>query len=167
MTILGTLVGSLVTLFTSGAKAEADLNRRFQAQTEARLALDLFRREVHNACEVTLSGFDSATGRYTTATLKTLQSTPEVSCFPVSATWCVVGTTPPYSLYRQAGSSCDASGVRRGTELTQKGVFTVLTATKRLPRVGFDLTVNTRPAESRLAYRLEDAIVLRNALGRG
>ena len=55
MAILGFVVASLGTLLVSGQKAEIDLNERFQAQTNARLALDLFRREVHNACDATVS----------------------------------------------------------------------------------------------------------------
>ena len=38
---------ALVSLFTSGAKAELDMNRRFEAQQNARLALDRMRRELH------------------------------------------------------------------------------------------------------------------------
>ena len=39
LSIFTIVVTALVQLFTSGAKAELDMNRRFQAQQEARLAL--------------------------------------------------------------------------------------------------------------------------------
>ncbi len=44
---------ALVSLFTSGAKAELDMNRRFEAQQNARLALDRMRRELHCASGIT------------------------------------------------------------------------------------------------------------------
>src|SRR5207247_415022 len=51
MAILMIVVGSLGTLFVSGSNAETDLNRRFTAQENARLALDQLRHDVHNACD--------------------------------------------------------------------------------------------------------------------
>ena len=47
LAIFTTVVTALVSLFTSGAKAELDMNRRFEAQQNARLALDRMRRELH------------------------------------------------------------------------------------------------------------------------
>ena len=44
LAIFTTVVTALVALFTSGAKAELDMNRRFEAQQNARLALDRMRR---------------------------------------------------------------------------------------------------------------------------
>ena len=49
LAIFTTVVTALVSLFTSGAKAELDMNRRFEAQQNARLALDRMRRELHCA----------------------------------------------------------------------------------------------------------------------
>ena len=56
MAIMLFVITALVQLSTSGTKAEHDLNLRFHAQEEARLGLDVFRREVHNACAATISG---------------------------------------------------------------------------------------------------------------
>ena len=56
MAIMLFVITALVQLSTSGTKAENDLNLRFQAQEEARLGLDMFRREVHNACAATIAG---------------------------------------------------------------------------------------------------------------
>ena len=53
MTILGLVMASLSTLLVSATTSEADMNRRFQAQTQARLGLDRLRREVHCATSVT------------------------------------------------------------------------------------------------------------------
>ena len=56
MALLAIAVTALVQLSTSGTKAEHELNLRFQAHEEARLGLDVFRREVHNSCSATVSG---------------------------------------------------------------------------------------------------------------
>jgi type II secretory pathway pseudopilin PulG len=47
LSIFMIIVTALTTLFSSGARAELDLNRRFQAQQGARIALDRLRRELH------------------------------------------------------------------------------------------------------------------------
>ena len=44
LAIFLTIVTALTTLFISGSKAELDANNRFQAQQNARLALDRLRR---------------------------------------------------------------------------------------------------------------------------
>jgi len=53
LAIFTTVVTALVSLFTSGAKAELDMNRRFEAQQNARLALDKLRRELHCSSGIT------------------------------------------------------------------------------------------------------------------
>ena len=53
MAIFLMIVGGLTTLFTSGARAEIDLNRRFEAQQNARLAMDKLRRELHCSSGIT------------------------------------------------------------------------------------------------------------------
>ena len=47
--ILGVILGAVTTLFVRASIAEVDMNRRFQAQQEARLAVDRMRREIHCA----------------------------------------------------------------------------------------------------------------------
>lgn len=49
MLILGIVLTGLTTAFVSGSHAELTLNRRFQAQQQARLALDRIRSDVHCA----------------------------------------------------------------------------------------------------------------------
>jgi Tfp pilus assembly protein PilW len=55
LSIFMLVVTALTSLFTSGAKAELDLNRRFEAQQNARLALDRLRRELHCSDGITAS----------------------------------------------------------------------------------------------------------------
>ena len=55
MAILGVVLGGLTALFVGGSNAQLDMNRRFEAQQAARLALDKMRREVHCASAATTS----------------------------------------------------------------------------------------------------------------
>ncbi len=47
MLILSTILGGLTQLFVSGSNSELDMNRRFQAQQNARVAMDRLRRDIH------------------------------------------------------------------------------------------------------------------------
>jgi type II secretory pathway pseudopilin PulG len=161
MSILLLVVGGLATLFVSGQNAENELNLRFVAQQEARLALDTFRREVHNACSATVSG-----GMH--VTLKTnVQPGPgagSLACTVTSASWCTAGSGTSWALYRQAGGSCSSgSGTRRASYLVSGAIFSLLTSAGQLPKVTIDMTVNRRPSVARLNYRLNDDIALRSA----
>lgn len=173
MAMMGVVIGAVATLFTSASKAEVDLNLRFSSQTEARLALDTFRREIHNACSATVSGTSAsvtdpsgvAKTRYPTVALTTLDS--GYACTVASASWCTVGSGSSYELYRQSGStSCTSSSTRRAQYLTSGPIFLIATATTILPKVGIDMTVNLEPSVTRFDYRIHDDIALRNG-GRG
>jgi len=156
MAIMGVVIGAVATLFTSGTSASVDLNLRFASQSEARLALDTFRREVHNACDATVSGG-------TSVTLRTLTS--GYACTTNSSTWCTSGSGSRYGLYRKTGATCDATGIRRGDYLISPSIFTVSSpaaGTYLLKKVGIDMTVNQKPSIARLGYRVEDSIALRN-----
>ncbi len=156
MAIMGVVIAAVATLFTSGTNASVDLNLRFASQSEARLALDTFRREVHNACDATVSGG-------TSVTLMTLAS--NYTCTTSSATWCTSGSGSRYGLYRQTGATCSSAGVRRADYLTGASIFSVTApaaGTYVLKKVGIDMTVNQKPSISRLGYRIQDAIAIRN-----
>jgi len=161
MTVLGVMVTTLTGVFVSGSNAEIDLNKRFQAQTEARVALQSFRRDVHRACDATFSGSSSVT-------LKTLPTTAtSYSCNVVVSTWCVTGSAWPYTLRRAAGSaSCTTSSVRRAGNLTSAAVFADVpgaAGSGLLRRTAIDLSVDTKLTDVQPAYRLTDSIALCNA----
>ena len=56
LAILGTVTGAITTLFIRATNAEFEMNRRFQAQQSARVAIDKMRREIHCASAITPSG---------------------------------------------------------------------------------------------------------------
>lgn len=157
MSILGLVVGALVTLFVSGSKAEFDLNLRYRAQQEARVALDAFRSEVHNACQATVSSGVSVT-------LTTIDQT-SFTCTGTSSTWCTSGSGSRYGFYRVSGAGACSSvtGSQRADYLTSGSIFSTASAVGLLPKVAIDMTVAVDPTVSRLIYHLQDAIVVRNA----
>ena len=53
LAILGIVLAALTGLFVSATRTAADQNMRFQAQQQARLALDKLRREIHCASAAT------------------------------------------------------------------------------------------------------------------
>lgn len=155
MVIMGIIMGALVGLFTSGVKSESNMNFRFQAQSNARNALDVFRNEVHNACNATVTS--------TSVTLKTIDSSlTTYPCTQTSATWCTTGSGSRYALRRETGVTCTGGSTLRADYLTGGSIFSLVAATNRLTRLGIDMTVNVQPTESTLQYRLDDNIAMRN-----
>jgi prepilin-type N-terminal cleavage/methylation domain-containing protein len=162
LVILGIIVATLAGIFAAGTRAEVDLNERFQAQAQARVALTTLRKDVHRSCSVT----------YTGATQIVLMAVPTTAttggtCTTAVATWCVVGSAAPYTLYRALGATtCSASDKNMAGNLRTNAVFTNVPGTAgtgRLQRVGVDLYVDTKLTDTTQAYRLQDSIALRNS----
>jgi prepilin-type N-terminal cleavage/methylation domain-containing protein len=154
--IFGTVMGALLTLFIQGTNAEVDMNNRFQAQQDARLALDKLRREGHCASAVTVSSASSVT-----------LSLP--SYCPTgngSVTWCAVSLgTSRYGLYRKTGATCDATGVRWADHLTSSNLFAYAAQSPMsLAKLSVDFPINVKPSRTVDTYELKDDIVLRNSL---
>lgn len=164
MLILGTILAGLGGLFVSAMYAEADLSRRFQAETEVRLALDKVRREGHCARSAQLAPDSSY------VLLDVPASCPTAGGADVSVMWCVRsnGTpSPRYALFRIAPStgSC-AGGVRQADYLTSGAPFgyTAPVSGSSRPKVSVDFTVDLTPTDTVGRYALKDDIVLRNSI---
>ena len=151
MAILMTILTTLTALFVSGAQAELDMNRRFQAQQQARIAADRLRREVHCASGITLTSAASITvtlpGHCPTA----------------------VGGVPTNVVYNTAavGGASDRFVLRRGgvriaDYLTTGNVFSYYTPANELKRLRLTFPVNVKPNEGWKTWRLQTDIVLRN-----
>ena len=56
LAILSVILTSLTTLFVQGTHAEMDMRERFEAQQDARIALDKLRREIHCAASAQTVG---------------------------------------------------------------------------------------------------------------
>jgi prepilin-type N-terminal cleavage/methylation domain-containing protein len=157
MSILLIVLATLAGVFVSGSNAEADLRARFEAQSDARLALEKLRREIHNTCSVNLASA-------ATVTLYSENAAAGYTC-TVPNTWCVVATGSAYRLYRKPGTTCDATGVLWADYLTSNNVFSYTAPSAgKLPKVGIAFAIDARPGQSPRVYRLQDSIAVRNYL---
>lgn len=169
MAILGVVMTGILGVSISGLHATTDMNQRFQAQQDARVALTKMRNDVETACSaatVKLSGTTVAAG--TAGDTVTLDD----SCVTngTQVTWCVASSngSAPFTLYRKVGSTCTAStGVMEAKNLTTKADFTSVIASGYHPQltVNLPLDANLRPgrAANEDLYTLNDTMTLRNA----
>ena len=160
--ILGTILGALTGLFVSASRAEVDMNHRFRAQQEARLALDSLRRDAHCASRVTAAGWPSGS---VTLTLPVNAYGDQVCPTGAGAfTWCTIGSGSRWALWRTPGSTCTTTGGRRLADyLTAQVLFNyVPQSTVTLAKLRVELPVDTQPSDTAGAYRLRDELALRN-----
>ena len=161
-TILAVVIGALTTLFVGASKGELDMNRLFQAQESARLAIDKLRREIHCASAVSPSGSSSS------IVLSIPAQCPTAHGF-TSIRWCVVA--PPaapsgrYALYRSTAATCTtATGVKWADYLTTQPIFTYTAqSSQSLANLAVALVVNVRQDSMQGTFKLNDNIVLRNS----
>jgi prepilin-type N-terminal cleavage/methylation domain-containing protein len=156
MVIMGIVMSGLTTIFVSGSKAEAGMNRRFQAQLQTRLALDRIRRDIH--CATNVSPYAT---NFVTLALPT-------GCGG-DVSWCtaaVTGPTTRFALYRKAGSTCSSTtGTRVADYLTTGNVFTAFTAAgQTLASLTVDFPVSVKGSTAIERYELKDTIYLRNSV---
>lgn len=158
MVILLIVLGTLTSVFVSGTKAELDLNKRFQAQQNVRLALDKIRREVHCASSVTVTA-------PTRVTMVLPAVCPSSGGFLTSVTWCTAGSGSRFGLYRRGvAGTCSAADVRKADYLTAESVFScVPPSASTLAKLGVDFPVDIDTSSTRGTYRLVDGIALRNS----
>jgi prepilin-type N-terminal cleavage/methylation domain-containing protein len=160
--IMGIVIGALTMLFVRASNSELDMNRRFQAQENARLAMDTLRREIHCASGVSPSGSSSS------IVLTIPSQCPTAHGF-TSVRWCVVA--PPaaqagrYALYRSTAATCTTSnGVKRADYLTTQSIFGyTVQSSQSLSNLAVALIVNAKPGSTHGTFHLSDSIVLRNS----
>jgi prepilin-type N-terminal cleavage/methylation domain-containing protein len=160
----------LVTLFTSGIDAETGASRRFEAQQNARLALDRLRRELHCSDGITAAQTSPTSVNSITVSLPAqCPSAAGVTTTVVYDTHLV--STNRWTLRRTKGGVtvviADYITAPAGTNpATWDGkIFTYApqsTASRGLLHV--NLPVNINPNEGSKTWRLVDDIVLRNTL---
>ena len=156
MMIMTVVFAGITTVFVAGSKAQAEQDRRFQAQVATRLAVDKIRRDIHCANDVTPY---ATTG----VTLKISQGCGG------DISWCtaaVSGYANRYRLYRQAGTNCaSATGVQVADFLTSGNVFPAFAHAAGclcLASLQVDFLVSVK-GTSVGAYELSDTIFLRNS----
>ena len=165
LSIMSVVMGALTTVFVQASNSELDMNNRFQAQQESRLALDKMRREVHCGSVATPAGSSSSVTLTLPAYCKTGSG---------SITWCTRNvSTNRYALYRVVGVTC-SGGVKWADYLVPtssaavcSGTLCIFTyqaqSTSSLAKLHVDFPVNVKPSKSVELYELADDIVLRNS----
>lgn len=164
MAIMVTVMGGITSLMVSGTKSEADLNKRFQAQQEARVAVDRLRRDVHCA--------RSATAATSPAASVTLDVTGcSFAGASTSLTWCTVLAGTAYQVWRYQSATCSGTGRKMADWLRNDKPFTfnaasgsVIGGSGSRATMGVTMTVNLTPTKIERDYKLDTTIVLRNSL---
>jgi prepilin-type N-terminal cleavage/methylation domain-containing protein len=152
LAILGTVTGAITTLFIRATNAEFEMNRRFQAQQAARVAIDRMRREIHCASAITPTGTTSSI----TVTLP--YQCPTAGGVPTTVTYDMnqVVAGQRYQLRRNSLVLADFS--------TQQNAFTYAAPVSgtSLGKLTVTLPINTKPTDASKQWKLVADIVLRN-----
>jgi prepilin-type N-terminal cleavage/methylation domain-containing protein len=156
------IVTALTRLFTSGAKAELDLNRRVQAQQQARLALDRMRRELHCASAIVPGADSDGDGFVSSITVSLPSQCPSAKG---------VNATIVYNTSSAGTNRWKVRRIQNGVTIPIADYITIddplkYTAPSPTSRglLHVDFPVNVYPNEGWKQWRLVDDIVLRNTL---
>jgi len=149
--ILGVVLSGLTAVFVSAMNSQVDMNRRFTAQQEARVAVDKMRRELHCASDVTPTGTSSSI----TVTLPGQCPTAVAHALTTVVYDTQLVSAGRYRLRR--------AGVGIADYVTIGAVFTYSSpeAGKRRT-LHVDLPVNVKPNQTGKTWRLVADVVLRN-----
>jgi hypothetical protein len=173
MVTLTVLATALTALFVTGSNAQVDQQRRFEAQTRARVALDVLRRDLHYACRVDVNPVLGSIGASITLWFTdSAAHTPDPlgacvhsagnSAYDVKVSWCTSGSGTRWALYRATGATCSSVGSTRYADyLTSGTVFAYVAPTSTARgRLHVDLPVNPYTGRATDAYTLSDDIAL-------
>lgn len=149
--ILSVVLGGLTMVFVRAMNAELEMNRRFTAQQEARVAVDRMRREIHCASNVSPTGASSSI----TVTLPGQCPTAVAHALTTVVYDAQLVSAGRYRLRR--------AGVRIADYVTTGAVFTYAPpVTGKRGALRVELPINVRPNQTGQTWRLVADIVLRN-----
>jgi prepilin-type N-terminal cleavage/methylation domain-containing protein len=180
MTVLALVMTGILVMFTSGLRATDDLNARFQAQQNARLALSALRNDIGSACTVTVGTVTGETAGSQVTLVLPNTATPTAganSCTSGTTTviWCAASAShaAPFALYRSTAATCSStSGVQKAASLKCAGlpltgcttaVFQKTTSATTRPTVTVTFPVEANLTNTHGLYTLADTIMARNA----
>jgi Tfp pilus assembly protein PilW len=155
MAMLSFVMAAVAVLFVSGLHAQTDMNQRFQAQQNARLALTLMRSNIRNSCV--------APQVYATPASATALASGVATS---NVTWCADSATgaAPFGLYKQTGTACAYNnGVKRADQLKTNTVFALSTTSGRRPQLAVSFAVDANLSTPTGVYTLSDTVMARNS----
>jgi prepilin-type N-terminal cleavage/methylation domain-containing protein len=152
LAILGTITGAITTLFIQATNAEFEMNRRFQAQQAARVAVDKMRREIHCASAITPTGTSSSI----TVTLPAQCPTSGGSQVDVTYDMQQIVAGQRYKLRRNSVVLADFSTLQNAFS------YTAPVADVSLGKLTVTLPINTKPTQTNKQWKLVADMVLRN-----
>jgi prepilin-type N-terminal cleavage/methylation domain-containing protein len=168
MAILSVVMTGILTVFVGGLHATTDMNERFQAQQNARLALATMRTDIGSACSATVSSVAGQAAGSLVALVEPNTSTPSTGCSSGTSqvSWCADSASHalPFTLYRLTGAGACAynNGTSRVGLLRSNVVFSCTTAAAARPQVGVTLPVDANLKSTAGTYTLTDKITPRN-----
>ena len=165
MAIMSIVFAGLTNVFTSASKADIDMQNRFTAQVNTRLALDKFRSDAHCAYDVNPNTPNPWSTAQSSITFKIS------ACGSGDVTWCTAqqtGSTTRWDLYRQAGTTCSSASpaIKVAKYLTSAAPFSGFAHVSGcgcLASVSVDLITGVNRNAVTGLYRLRDTIYLRNS----
>ena len=148
--ILGTVLASLSVPFISASSSQIDMNRRFRAQQDARVAVDKMRREIHCSDQISPAGVSAA------ITVQLPAQCPSAGGALTNVTYDVVGSGQRFQLRRNTIVLADFISEQNAFS------YTAPVAATSLGRLRVTLPINTTPTNTAKEWRLVADIVLRN-----
>ena len=148
--ILGVVLGAVTALFVQASKGEVDMNRRFRAQQDARVATDRMRREIHCSSAITPTG----TSASITVTLPA--QCPAAGGVQTAVIYDVVGSGQRFQLRRNAVVLADYVAEQNAFN------YTAPVSGTSLGKLRLTLPINTEPTNQAKEWRLVADMVLRN-----
>jgi type II secretory pathway pseudopilin PulG len=152
LAILGTVTGAITTLFIQATNAEFEMNRRFQAQQTARVAIDKMRREIHCASVI------SPTGVSASITVTLPAQCPSAGGSQVNVTYDMfqVVAGQRYQLRRNSVVLADYSTLQNAFS------YAAPVTGVSLGKLTVTLPINTKPTQQNKQWKLVADMVLRN-----
>jgi prepilin-type N-terminal cleavage/methylation domain-containing protein len=148
--ILSVVLTGLTVLFVQATNAELQMNKRFQAQQEARVAIDRMRREIHCAKAITPAG------NSTSITVTIPSQCPTSGGSEIN----VVYETQPVSAER---FQLRRAGVKIADYVRVGNVFTYdIPTANKLGTLHVALPINIQPPGAGSNWELKADMVLRN-----
>jgi Tfp pilus assembly protein PilW len=170
MAMLSFVMAAVAVLFVSGLHAQTDMNQRFQAQQNARLALTQMRSDIRNSCmapqvyATPASATPLASGVFGAKVV--LASACSAGVATSNVAWCADSATAaaPFGLYKQTGTACAYNnGVRRADQLKTNAVFALSTTSGRRPELAVSFPIDANLSTPNGVYTLSDTVMARNS----